>query len=162
MTYVNISETYEDSRGQFIVINMSLPRYVQTSKVNTEAGKKYYLNLNNYNSRKYYQYNNIKKAFTSNNVFTELKDKLSAMGVKIKTIDSVDYLVVIGKDLKKFDRGNVVAIFRKMFEDALVDNGIIEDDNDTIIRGPVTDHAKEYQKGREEVIIEILACIEYL
>jgi hypothetical protein len=58
--------------------------------------------------------------------------------------------------LTKRDRGNYLALIRKFLEDALVLNGIIEDDNDNYI-GPVSDDRLTYDKGvnQAEVFIKL-------
>lgn len=58
--------------------------------------------------------------------------------------------------MTKRDRGNYLALIRKFLEDALVLNGIIEDDNDNYI-GPVSDDRLTYDKGvnQAEVFIKL-------
>jgi Holliday junction resolvase RusA-like endonuclease len=92
------------------------------------VGKKpFMLNLNTYRNAYYQILNQAKKNFKE--LIKPQLHKLPVLG-KITIHYTIYY-----KDKRKFDLDNIVSVIAKFFQDALVENGIIEEDNYTIVIG---------------------------
>ena len=125
------------------MIKFNLPLEIQISK-----NKKFILNLNNYRNTHYQSLNKSKVNYSE-----EVK---SILGDIQETFNQVRLIYTyFPKDKRKRDISNICSIVDKYFCDALVDLGLIPDDN--------FDHVKEvtYRFGeidknnpRVEVVIE--------
>jgi len=102
------------------------PLFVRTAK--KETGKKYRINLNNFNKRKGYGYNNIKKAYCD-----QIAKQL--VWLKIDWSLEISYQLIryykVGKGRK--DKWNVLSAIQKFFLDSLVELWYLPDDNDEMI-----------------------------
>jgi len=94
----------------------------------TMVGKKWFsLNLNHFRNAHYQILNQAKKNFKE--LIRPQLHKLPILG-KITIHYTIYY-----KDKRKFDLDNIVSVIAKFTQDALVENGIIEEDNYTIVIG---------------------------
>ena len=127
-----------------------IPLYIKLS----QNWKKYHLNFNKFRNRHYQVSNSIKKA-VSNIVKEQLllieKNKISQLSKQSGII--IAYQVYY-PDLRKRDKGNIYSIVQKFFLDSLVENGVLIDDNDSIIwdeifKKPIIDK----NNGRVEILI---------
>lgn len=101
------------------MINISLPLAVQIGK------KKYRINLNNYRNWHYIVSNKIKQEYK----------RLIAPQLEGLKFDKVELHFTLYKASKrKLDRANVLCISEKFASDALVECGVIEDDNDQFVK----------------------------
>lgn len=98
------------------------PLVIQVSKK-----KKFYLNLNGFRNENFFTLNTAKKLYKES-ILNQVK--LLPQMSKIKL-----HFTIYPKDKKLFDLGNLVSIQRKFFEDVLTSEGIITDDNYTIVLG---------------------------
>lgn len=101
---------------------MVLPLYVHTTKSRTKKGK-FILNLNNYRRVHF---------FTLNKAKAEFKRLLKFPDKKFSTV-SLAFVYFHGNK-QKVDVANPCSIIDKFFCDALVDAGVIEDDNQDIVK----------------------------
>ena len=89
--------------------------------------KKFYLNMNVYRNTHFHVLDNAKKKFKEN-LFRDYPELLK---IKAETV-RVSYMVIAGTK-RKFDTMNVVAVVDKFFLDALVQGGVIPDDDYTVV-----------------------------
>lgn len=116
-----------------------------------KAGKKRYINLNNYRNWHYQVSNQLKIAY-KNIVNQEMQQ------FRLLKLNKIALTFILYKgDKRKVDRANVLSIHEKFFCDALVDLGYLPDDNDNYIQ------STHYYSGdldrlnpRVDVIIEQL------
>ena len=97
---------------------------------NTRKGKKkFYLNMNNFRNWHFQVSNKLKQEF---------KEIISPQleGIKYDRIDHMTYTLFYPNKIRR-DKMNVVAVIDKFAMDAMVECGVIEDDNDKFV-GPVT------------------------
>lgn len=103
-------------------MKLASPLSVMTSKT-----KKFYLNLNNYRNTHYAVLNKAKKVY---------KELMRPQIEKLPLLDTICIEYVVYPPTKRlFDIGNVTAVHKKFFEDALVELGVIEDDNYQFVLG---------------------------
>ena len=92
------------------------PLYVYVS-----CRKKFILNLNNYRNAHYQIPNKAKMAYNT---------AIAEQAVKLNKAEKVSiHYTLYPKTKRLTDIGNVVSIHKKFFEDAIVELGIIPDDN---------------------------------
>lgn len=121
---------------------IELPAVVQVRK------KKYSLNLNLYRNTHYYVLNQMKKNFSSL-VQEQLKDIPPLKKVFLKYI-------VHPKTKRLFDVANVCTVVDKFFCDALVQAGIIADDNCTIVEYVSYTVGNKSDKGYSYVTVDVI------
>lgn len=121
---------------------IELPAVVQVRK------KKYSLNLNLYRNTHYYVLNQMKKNFSSL-VQEQLKDIPPLKKVFLKYI-------VHPKTKRLFDVANVCTVVDKFFCDALVQAGIIADDNCTIVEYVSYTVGNRSDKGYSYVTVDVI------
>lgn len=102
---------------------ISMPLKIRASK----AGKFYYINLNQYRNWKGQQSNNIKKHYKY--IAFDRLDKIKPG--KMHRIDLI--FTLWKKDRRRMDKANQLCIHEKFFCDAMVEYGVIKDDNDEFI-----------------------------
>ena len=95
----------------------------------TKAGKKYSLNLNNYRNW-YHHENNALKVLYKGIVAEAVKKAEGTLG---KPPYRFMY-TVFASTKRLFDLGNVCAIVQKFADDALIELGLLSDDNYTVVR----------------------------
>ena len=117
------------------------PLVIQVSKK-----KRFSINLNQYRNENFFTLNAAKKLYKES-ILNQVK-LLPCMS-KIRL-----HFTVYPKDKRLFDLGNLVSIQRKFFEDVLTSEGIITDDNYTIVLG-ASDSFGEIDKlnPRVEILI---------
>jgi hypothetical protein len=117
-----------------------------------QGWKNFQLNLNYYRTAHYQVLNKAKIKFKQN-IFAEYPE-IKSMGQAYEV--SLEYTVV-PHNKRKFDTGNLISIVEKFFLDALVESGIIADDNYTIVKESKTnpvDKINELNKNKK-IIIEV-------
>lgn len=155
-------ETTKINRGNDLLIthisptlvrcSVHVPVYLQTAK--RKIGKKYRLNLNNYNKWKSFKYNDLKSFFQKLEVFQVLEYHIKQISTGPIFIDSMEYRIFFANRQSR-DRSNIVSMIRKFFEDSLIVNKIIKDDNDDYI-GDVSDKASTFGAGYDEAVVDIV------
>lgn len=98
------------------------PLVIQVSKK-----KKFSINLNQYRNESFFTLNTAKKLYKES-ILNQVK--LLPQMSKIRL-----HFTIYPKDKRLFDLGNLVSIQRKFFEDVLTSEGIITDDNYTVVLG---------------------------
>lgn len=126
-------------------ITIICPLYIRMAK-HKKDGKKYWINLNNFNTRKGKGYNSIKARYMET-----IKDQFE--WVKMWYIESIHIQMVYGNK-RKVDRDNYTTACRKFLQDALVQYGSLPDDNDEYI-GSYMDTPMQYIKDHYECIVHI-------
>ena len=102
--------------------------YEITVPLRVMVGKKpFMLNLNTYRNTHYQILNQAKRNFKQ-----AIKSQLNNLPPLNKI--TIHYTIYY-KDKRKFDLDNIVSVIAKFFQDALVENGIIPEDNYTIVIG---------------------------
>jgi len=131
------------------MIKISVPLFVTLPR-KTKADKKVYLNLNTYRNLHYLVNNQVK------HLFSEALES-SLRGLKLKGELDITYTLFKGSK-RRIDRANILCIVQKFFEDALVNHGVIPDDNDNYIRAThYLDGGLDKENPRCEIdIIEII------
>ena len=128
---------------------ISLPLYV-----NISSQKKFILNLNNYRNAHYHLLNIAKTNFNEI-IYNDIKN--------FKTIskNNISLIYTVYKnDRRKFDVANVCSVLDKFFCDALVDAGILIDDNYDYIK-QVTYKFGGIDKNNPRVDVEIVTTNPY-
>ena len=106
------------------LIKFSVPLYLVRGK---KKPKNYWLNLNSYRNWKYHLNNDLKIQFKK--AIHSTLAELDPIQGPIKIVYTFYY-----PDSRRRDLGNSLAVISKFTEDALVEEGIIPDDDYTIIR----------------------------
>ena len=109
--------------------------------------KKYIINLNNYRNWHFRVNNFIKIAYKKT-----MREQLVAFKGKFNKIE-ITYTLFIDTS-RKCDLANVCCVVEKFFEDAMVEYGLIEDDNIDYISKVIYKYGG-VDKGNGRVIIEI-------
>ena len=107
------------------MIKIVLPLYVILPRKKV-GDKKFILNLNNYRNTFHMSLNEAKKRYKD-----LIKDEIKNIKKPVPPISCTYVLYPRTKQLT--DLGNVLSIVQKFTEDALVEYGVIEDDNYSII-----------------------------
>lgn len=117
------------------------PLVIQVSKK-----KKFSINLNQYRNEKFFTLNTAKKLYRES-ILNQVKVLPCMSRIRL-------HFTIYPKDKRLFDLGNLVSIQRKFFEDVLVLENIISDDNYTVVLG-ASDSFGEIDKlnPRCEIII---------
>ena len=118
---------------------ITMPLYIRLAKYKVD-GKKYWINLNNFNTWKWHGYNDIKVKYIEE--MMRLNPHLD--GIKMQYIVSIDVQLVYGSRAKR-DRENYTTAFRKFMMDWLVKNNIIADDDERHV-GDYRESASYYLK----------------
>lgn len=122
-----------------------MPLYIEIGK------KKKHINLNNYRNWHYQINNKIKKEYKSI-VNRKLQNYINKKYQKIE----LEFIMIRG-DRRKVDRSNVLSIHEKFFCDAIVELGIIPDDNDKHIEKTIYMTGEVCKiKPRIEIVINVL------
>lgn len=112
------------------VLKLEVPLEVWLPRKTTKD-RKVILNLNNYRNWHYLLSNAVKKSYHKK--VKNLLDETGQSGVVF--INPVDVTFQLFKKTRRIsDKGNIDAIHRKFFYDALTELGVWEDDNDDIVK----------------------------
>ena len=131
------------------LINFSVPLYLIRGK---KKPKNYWLNLNSYRNWKHFLNNDLKIQFKK-----EIEQNLAAYDPIIGKI-SITYTFYY-PDVRRRDIGNNLAVISKFTEDALVEAGIIPDDDyKTIVSIKGIFGGIDKENPRCEVSIEEVLC----
>jgi len=132
-----------------------LKTFVVDDYVTIQGWKKFQLNLNYYRNAHYQVLNKAKIQF-KNNLLCEYPE-LACMEQASEIF--IEYTVV-PNNKRKFDTGNLISIVEKFFLDALVDSGVIEDDNYTIVKETKTKPVEEIdvELKNKKIIIDVTLC----
>jgi len=99
------------------ICKLELPLYL-------EMGKRYHINLNNYHNWHFQVRAKIKQRY----------QKLLSHQMPKQKLERVEMVFVMHRpDKRKVDRSNVLCLHEKFASDALVQAGVLEDDNDNFI-----------------------------
>lgn len=109
-------------------MRISLPLTVTVPR-KTKPGKKYSMNLNSYRNW-YHHENNALKVLYKGFVEEAVKEAAGEMGEP----PYVFRYTFFAPSRRLFDLGNVGAIVQKFTDDALMELGLLEDDNYTFVR----------------------------
>jgi len=112
------------------------------------SGKKYALNLNVYRNCHYHILNQMKVNF-KHNIIAEHIDILTYKFDKVK----ITY-TIIPNDKRLFDTKNVESIVDKFFCDALVECGIIPDDNYTVVSYGAPEVSEIVKNNCKKIVIK--------
>lgn len=132
-------------------MKVSLPLDIILPRKRT-VDKKFILNLNDYRNTHYHTLDDAKKIYKEH-VQARLID------ARVKGTGDVEppyhfIYTVFPKTKRDFDLGNVLSIVQKFTDDALIDLGLIEDDNHRIIN-LITYRFGEVDKENPRVELEI-------
>ncbi len=113
-----------------VLLKLSLPLYVELPR-KTKANVKFYLNLNKFRNSHHSIMNNAKKAYKE--VVLELLrawsvDKLRVRNTKVRLT-----YTLYPKTKRRMDLANILPAVQKFTDDALVELGVLEDDDYQII-----------------------------
>jgi Holliday junction resolvase RusA-like endonuclease len=109
-------------------MKINLPLHVTLPRKRT-VDKKFYLNLNAYRNGHYQMLNDVKNVF-KNIIFDTVKRE----NIDFKYTPPLEITYTIyPKNRRKFDIANVLTVVQKFADDALVELGLIEDDDYTIV-----------------------------
>lgn len=112
----------------------SLPLFIEMGK---KKKKRYHFNLNNYRNWCYQVSNLLKKEYKE-----RVAEELLFLNKKNLKLNEVDLVFTLYRgDNRKCDRSNILSIHEKFFCDALVELGVLPDDNNKHI------HSSIYQSG---------------
>ena len=127
-----------------------LPLYVDLPRVRTKP-KRVWLNLNTYRNAPYQLLNDMKVNYKQG-ITTSL---LALHGNMLSQDQPIELTyTVFPKTRRKFDLSNVLSIVQKFTDDALVDLGLIKDDDYTIVRSVIYRFG-EVDKENPRVELEI-------
>lgn len=119
-------------------------------KIGERGRRLYRINFNEVNNLHFQTYNNLKKSFKSN-IESQLKK-----GLVIETPVTVTYKLY-KESARKSDKMNFISITSKFLLDALVELGVIEDDNDDFIKDEIILPTEiDRENPRVEVIIKTI------
>jgi hypothetical protein len=127
-----------------VIFNM--PLYIEV-KTKTKGTKKYYINLNNYRNW-HYQVSNKLKIHYKNLVQMQLSKNLKMERCRLE-------FTLFKGTRRRSDRANVLSISEKFFCDALVDSGVLKDDNDDYIQSTLY-KSGEIDKENPRVEIKLI------
>jgi hypothetical protein len=132
-----------------------LKTFIVDDYVTVQGWKKFQLNLNYYRNAHYQVLNKAKIQFKNNLIYEY--PELACMGQASEIF--IEYTVV-PNNKRKFDTGNLISIVEKFFLDALVDSGVIEDDNYTIVKETKTKPVEEIdvELKNKKIIIDVTLC----
>jgi len=115
--------------------------------VRQSAKKMFVLNLNVYRNSHYRTLNTVKIRYKA--LMVDQIMKLPKMGKVII------YYKLFPKSHRLTDIGNVISVHKKFFEDALVELGILEDDNYKFVIGSAEEFGKvDKDNPRVEILIK--------
>lgn len=126
------------------------PLYISIPRKTKEA-KKVAINLNIYRNL-HYLVNNQCKKIAKDNVENYLKNTGQSGIIFDKPVNIT--FKIIKESKRKLDKSNVYAVAAKYFYDALVELGVLVDDNDNFIKQE-TILETAYEKGIGKIIINI-------
>ena len=115
----------------------------------TKASKKVSINLNTYRNL-HFLVNNQCKKIAKDNIENYLKDTGQSGIIFTQPVDTTFKLYKESK--RKVDKSNVYAVATKYFYDALVELGILQDDNDEFIKEEVMLET-EYDKNNPRIVM---------
>jgi len=128
---------------------ISLPLYIE---LGIKKKKNIYLNYNKLNNLHYQQRNQLKQRFTV--LISKELSKCPTFNKQIK----ITY-TVYKPTKRRYDVMNVVAVMDKFFQDVLVKNSKIQDDNYTVVPLVVGKHGGiDKENPRVDVLIEEMEC----
>jgi len=129
---------YDEETQSFVIES---PLYVIVGR------KKFMLNMNDYRNAHYQVLNKAKIEYKK-----LLRDDILSLPAKMGRI-SIDYEIILG-DNRRHDGMNIVSVTSKFFLDALVEYGVIEDDNTHYVLHEEW-NIRPSEKGNGRVIIFI-------
>ena len=127
------------------------PLYIELPR-KTRDNKKVAINLNTYRSL-HYLVNNQCKKIAKENIENYLKDTGQCGIIFTKPVD-ITFKIIKGSK-RKLDKSNVYAVAAKYFYDALVELGVLEDDNDNFIKQE-TILETTVEKGEGKIIMTLI------